>query len=114
MGITNMMRVLLLTALVCVAFVAADEWKDLSSADAPAPVGAEEKKTAVATDEKKADLGESEGWGGALMTSGSFTLMASNTVEEEEGELGEGEGWGGALMTSGSFTMMASNAGLEE
>merc|ERR1711988_398337 len=109
MGITNMMRVLLLTALVCVAFVAADELKDLSSADAPAPVGAEEKKTAVAT-EKKADLGESEGWGGALMTSGSFTLMASNAVEEEEGELGEGEGWGGALMTSGSFTMMASNA----
>merc|ERR1711977_389533 len=75
-----------------------DELKDLSSADSP-PL---EKKVA---EKAEATLGESEGFGGALMTSGSFTMMASQSMEEEEGELGEGEGFGGALMTSGSFTM---------
>merc|ERR1711985_50313 len=90
--------------------VTADELKDLSSADAPAPVT--EKKVAPAKAES--NLGESEGWGGALMTSGSFTLMAAGNSLEEEGELGEGEGWGGALMTSGSFTMMAAGNSLEE
>merc|ERR1711904_212719 len=104
------MRVVFVLAVIfCV--VASDELKDLSSVDAPAP--AVEKK-AVAPAKAESNLGESEGWGGALMTSGSFTLMAASSGLEEEGELGEGEGWGGALMTSGSFTMMAASSGLEE
>merc|ERR1711959_344281 len=82
-----------------------DELKDLSSADAPTD-------TKVAP-RKEASLGESEGFSGALMTSGSFTMMAASGMEEEEGELGEGEGFSGALMTSGSFTMMAAS-GMEE
>merc|ERR1712188_172022 len=92
-------------------FVQADELKDLSSADVAAPVEeASLEKSSVA--EKKSDLGESTGsmFAGALLTSGSFTMMASTGYEEEE--LGEGEGTGsmfsGALLTSGSFTMMAS------
>merc|ERR1712006_4575 len=73
------------------------------------------EKTDVAEPQKKSDLGESTGnmFAGALLTSGSFTMMASDSFEEEE-ELGEGEGTGnmfaGALLTSGSFTMMASSA----
>merc|ERR1712146_84474 len=102
MGNQSKMRALILLALIFVV-VTADELKDLSSADAPAPVT---EKKAVAAAKTDNNLGESEGWGGALMTSGSFTLMAANSGLEEEGEL-EGEGWGGALMTSGSFTMMA-------
>merc|ERR1712167_149879 len=97
-----------------VVFVQADELKDLSSADVAAPVEeASLEKSSVA--EKKSDLGESTGnmFSGALLTSGSFTMMASDGFEEEE-ELGEGEGTGnmfsGALLTSGSFTMMASSA----
>merc|ERR1711964_538280 len=88
--------------VLAIALVAsADELKDLSAADAPTPV------KDVAKD-KGTDLGEEEGsFGGALMTSGSFTMMAAGGFTEEE-ELGEGEGsFGGALMTSGSFTMMA-------
>merc|ERR1711998_345478 len=100
-------RVLAL-ALCAVVFVQADELKDLSSADVAAPVSLE--KTDVAEPQQKSDLGESQSvFGGALLTSGSFTMMASNSYEEEE-ELGEGEGqsvFGGALLTSGSFTMMA-------
>merc|ERR1711861_75704 len=94
-----------------VVFVQADELKDLSSADVAAPVEeASLEKSSVA--EKKSDLGESTGsmFAGALLTYGSFTMMASSDFEEEE--LGEGEGTGsmfaGALLTSGSFTMMAS------
>merc|ERR1712139_628879 len=97
---------------VAVVFVQADELKDLSSADVAAPVEeASLEKSSVA--EKKSDLGESIGsmFAGALLTSGSFTMMASSEFEEEE--LGEGEGTGsvfsGALLTSGSFTMMASS-----
>merc|ERR1712188_173100 len=98
-----------------VVFVQADELKDLSSADVAAPVeeASLEKSSSVA--EKKSDLGEGTGnmFAGALLTSGSFTMMASAAFEEEE-ELGEGEGTGsmfaGALLTSGSFTMMASSA----
>jgi len=63
----------------------------------------------------KANLGEGTGsFAGALMTSGSFTMMAAGGVDEEE--LGEGAGTGsfaGALMTSGSFTMMAAG-GVDE
>merc|ERR1711939_1220637 len=100
-------------ALSAVVFVQADELKDLSSADVAAPVeeASLEKSSSVA--EKKSDLGESTGnmFAGALLTSGSFTMMASSEFEEEE--LGEGEGTGnmfsGALLTSGSFTMMASS-----
>merc|ERR1712093_415578 len=95
------MRVAFIPLLFVLVFVTADELKDLSSADAP--------PSQVAA-KKEESLGESEGFGGALMTSGSFTMMASQAFEEEEGELGEGEGFGGALMTSGSFTMMASQA----
>merc|ERR1712093_361367 len=101
-NMNHAMRCLLVvTALAVLA--GGDELKDLSSADvAPA-------STEVEKQQSKPDLGESEGFGGALMTSGSFTMMASQNFEEEEGELGEGEGFGGALMTSGSFTMMASS-----
>merc|ERR1712225_20510 len=113
MGITDMKLIILAFALAAVC-VHADELKDLSSADVNAPVQeASLDKTSVET--KKSDLGESTGnaFGGALLTSGSFTMMASNSYEEEE-ELGEGEGtgnaFGGALLTSGSFTMMASAA----
>merc|ERR1712182_141939 len=109
---TQMSKILLVALALTIMLVSADELKDLSSADVP--VEKAEKSAAAVAKPEKADLGESEGWGGALMTSGSFTLMAATAAEEEEGELGEGEGWGGALMTSGSFTMMAANAGLEE
>merc|ERR1712146_752420 len=111
MGNHRTMRAIFALAVLFLIVASADELKDLSSADAPAPVA---EKKAVAPAAKDSNLGESEGWGGALMTSGSFTLMAAGAGLEEEGELGEGEGWGGALMTSGSFTMMAANAGLEE
>merc|ERR1712098_478882 len=99
----NVMRIVFV--LLAIALVAsADELKDLSAADAPTPV----KDVA----KENTDLGEEEGsFGGALMTSGSFTMMAANNVGFGE-ELGEGEeegSFGGALMTSGSFTMMAAN-----
>merc|ERR1711964_849588 len=105
MGIqADNMRVLFV--VLAIALVAtADELKDLSSADAPTPVKDVTKESS--------DLGEEEGsFGGALMTSGSFTMMAANGGGFGEEELGEGEGsFGGALMTSGSFTMMAANGG---
>merc|ERR1711988_902439 len=104
----HIMKLLLVALIVASVLVTADELKDLSSADTPAP--AVEKKAETKVEKAGgAQLGESEGFGGALMTSGSFTLMAAGGggSEEEEGELGEGEGFGGALMTSGSFTMMA-------
>merc|ERR1711964_335590 len=101
MGNRKKMRILFV--VLAVALVAtADELKDLSSADAPTPV-----KDVAKNDQN--DLGEEEGnFGGALMTSGSFTMMAAGGTGFQEEELGEGEGnFGGALMTSGSFTMMA-------
>merc|ERR1711964_337595 len=99
------MRVLLV--VLAIALIAsADKLKDLSAADAPTPVKDVAKESA--------DLGEEEGnFGGALMTSGSFTMMAASGAGFGE-ELGESEGegnFGGALMTSGSFTMMAASAG---
>merc|ERR1711959_321558 len=102
----SMRTVFLFLVLALTACVMADELKDLSSADVAAP------DTKVAAKAEESNLGESEGFGGALMTSGSFTMMAAGGMEEE-GELGESEGFGGALMTSGSFTMMASG-GMEE
>merc|ERR1712098_829383 len=106
----RIMRIVLLAAVLAfVAFAAADELKDLSSADVTAPDSKVAKK-------EEANLGEEAGFaGGALMTSGSFTMMAASSgIEEEEGELGEGAGFaGGALMTSGSFTMMAASSGIE-
>jgi len=45
-------------------------------------------------------------FGGALMTSGSFTMMAAGDSDRRR-QLN----FGGALMTSGSFTMMASSGG---
>jgi len=55
----------------------------------------------------------SANWGGALMTSGSFDMMASTSfsrrkLEETDRNRRELQNWGGALMTDGSFTMMAS------
>lgn len=92
-------------ALLALTTLHADELQDLSSADVAPAVESNVAKPA------KANLGEGTGsFAGALMTSGSFTMMAANGVGEEE--LGEGEGTGsfaGALMTSGSFTMMAAN-----
>merc|ERR1711939_276494 len=107
MGDKEMRAVCIFVALVAfAALVSADELKDLSSADVATPA-TDKAESKVATKEEQADLGESTGFGGALMTSGSFTMMAGGGVEEEEGELGESTGFGGALMTSGSFTMMA-------
>merc|ERR1711988_286566 len=102
-------------ALCAVVFVQADELKDLSSADVAAPVEAASLEKTDVAEPQKSDLGESTGnvFAGALLTSGSFTMMASSSFEEEE-ELGEGEGTGnvfaGALLTSGSFTMTASSS----
>merc|ERR1711924_73800 len=105
MGETAMRVALALLAVVALVAVTlhADELQDLSSADVAPSVEAKE-----VSKPNKADLGEGVGnFGGALMTSGSFTMMASSSLDEEE--LGEGTGnFGGALMTSGSFTMMAS------
>merc|ERR1711924_384683 len=104
---TTMRVALALAAVIALAAVTlhADELQDLSSADVAPPVEAKE-----VSKPRKSDLGEGTGsFGGALMTSGSFTMMASTGFDEEE--LGEGAGTGsfsGALMTSGSFTMMAS------
>merc|ERR1712093_281027 len=110
---TSIMKLVLVALIIASVLVTADELKDLSSADTPAP--AVEKKAETKVEKAGgAQLGESEGFGGALMTSGSFTMMAASAGFEEEGELGEGEGFGGALMTSGSFTMMAASAGFEE
>merc|ERR1711918_13704 len=91
-------RAFLLIAAVTVTLVAADELKDLSSADvSPAvePKAADETTLQRSDDAgDDANLGEGVGnaWGGALMTSGSFTMMASSSGGEEEEELGEGVG----------------------
>merc|ERR1711918_37800 len=106
--------IMALALSAAVVFVQADELKDLSSADVAAPVEEASLEKSSAPAEKKSDLGESTGsmFSGALLTSGSFTMMASTSFEEEE--LGESEEAGnmfsGALLTSGSFTMMASTS----
>merc|ERR1711964_618078 len=106
MGNMNMRVIFVVIAIALIA--SADELKDLSAADAPTPV----KDVAKESN----DLGESEGqFGGALMTSCSFTMMAAGSNFGEEEELGESEGqFGGALMTSVSFTMMAAGSNFGE
>merc|ERR1712093_301301 len=100
------MKLIILAFALAAICVHADELKDLSSADVNAPV--QEASLDKTVETKKSDIGESTGsnaFAGALLTSGSFTMMASNSYEEEE-ELGEGEGsnaFAGALLTSGSF-----------
>merc|ERR1712093_727749 len=84
----NMKTVLLFAIAFVIVAMQADELKDLSSADV-APPAAEKQVDA----QEKEDLGEGTGnFSGALMTSGSFTMMAATGFEEEE--LGEGEGTG--------------------
>merc|ERR1712164_129311 len=106
---THNMRTFVIAGLLVVALFAAaqaDELKDLSSADVAPTVSGEVE----ASEEDQADLGEGNAFSGALMTSGSFTMMASGNYEEEELGEGEGNAFNGALMTSGSFIMMASNS----
>merc|ERR1711881_334315 len=95
--------------VLCVLFIAvvmrADELKDLSSADVAAPAISDKPESKVAKEQEESDLGESTGFGGGLVTSGSFSMMASGGMEEEENELGESTGFGGGLVTSGSFSM---------
>merc|ERR1711908_21419 len=116
MGTFGMRSFVLFLALVAVSSLYADELKDLSSADVAPPVAAESATTITESKEHQADIGEGTGgFGGALMTSGSFTMMAAGSSMGEEEELGEGEGtggFGGALMTSGSFTMMAAGSSM--
>merc|ERR1712006_80377 len=85
--------ILALALSAAVVFVQADELKDLSSADVAAPVEEASLEKSSAPAEKKSDLGESTGsmFAGALLTSGSFTMMASTAFEEEE--LGERGSW---------------------
>ena len=54
--------------------------------------------------EKHEDRRRKLGFSGALMTSGSFTMMASTSLNRRQ------LSFAGALMTSGSFTMMASTS----
>merc|ERR1712034_192848 len=110
-----------LVFLLAIALVAsASELQELNNQDVdPVLDNAKEASTAAEEADEPDDVGESTGFGfgGALLTSGSFTMMAaSGGLEEEEEELGEGTGFGfgGALLTSGSFTMMAASGGLEE
>merc|ERR1711924_141339 len=102
--------VVLCFVFIAVVMVPADELKDLSSADVAAPALSNKAESKVATEEEESDLGESTGFGGGLVTSGSFSMMVSSSMEEEEGELGESTGFGGGLVTSGSFSMMASSS----
>merc|ERR1711959_456845 len=105
------MRVLYVAVVLSLAvtLLHADELQDLSSADVNPAV------QESASESKGNDLGEGTGsFSGALMTSGSFTVMAAGGGfgSGEEEELGEGTGsFSGALMTSGSFTMMAAGGG---
>merc|ERR1712146_280841 len=91
-------------------FAAGSELQELSNNDVDtADLAPAEKATAVA--ETSDDVGEGQfggTFGGALLTSGSFTMMAASGgfEEEESDELGEGQfggTFGGALLTSGSF-----------
>merc|ERR1711975_150321 len=80
-----MSRIVMLLAAIALVACMASEVEDLG----------------VQSVQKKADLGEKAttkagNWGGALMTSGSFTMMAASGMEEEEedkDELGEANDW---------------------
>merc|ERR1711959_418194 len=88
---------------LCVLFFAVvmvpDELKDLSSADVAAPAISDKAESKVAKEQEETDLGEETGFAGGLVTSGSFSMMASGGMEEEENELGEGTGFAGGLVT---------------
>merc|ERR1712057_154323 len=116
--------------LVLIAITQSSELQELSNTDVEPVVNLDADKTEVAAApehddigegqfggggfEEEEELGESQfgggGFGGALLTTGSFTMMAASGGFEEEEELGEsqfgGGGFGGALLTTGSFTMM--------
>merc|ERR1719421_1108078 len=80
-----MSRIVMFLAAIALVACSASEVEDLG----------------VQSVQKKADLGEKAttkagNWGGALMTSGSFTMMAATGTEEEEedkDELGEANDW---------------------
>merc|ERR1712054_634321 len=82
----TMSRIVMFLAAIALVACSASEVEDLG----------------VQSVQKKADLGEAAkaksgvGWTGALMTSGSFTMMAAGNAEEEEedkDELGEANDW---------------------
>lgn len=73
-------------------------------------------------DKRRRELQFGGAFGGALLTSGSFTMMAASggfrrklaeagSTEADKRELQFGGAFGGALLTSGSFTMMAASGG---
>merc|ERR1711934_543055 len=108
---SKMKSVFLFLALI--AITQSSELQELSNADVDADVSVanlEGAKTEVAETEHD-EIGEGQfgggGFGGALLTTGSFTMMAASGGFEEEEELGEsqfgGGGFGGALLTTGSF-----------
>merc|ERR1712086_161043 len=118
MGSIKRMRTVFAVLALCALVASASELQQLSNTDADTPVdmSADSKDVAVA-DEESSDVGEGQfggAFGGALLTSGSFTMMAASGgfEEEESDELGEGQ-FGGALLTSGSFTMMTASGGFE-
>merc|ERR1719310_2386022 len=104
---------------LCALVASASELQELSNTDVQ-PEGQEanmDSKDVAVADEESSDVGEGQfggAFGGALLTSGSFTMMAASGgfEEEESDELGEGQ-FGGAFVTSGSFTMMAASGGFE-
>merc|ERR1712153_264825 len=109
MGRQNMKSVFLFLALI--AITQSSELQELSNADVDADVNVanlDGAKTEVAEAEHD-EIGEGQfgsgGFGGALLTTGSFTMMAASGGFEEEEELGESQfgsgGFGGALLTTG-------------
>merc|ERR1711939_2801 len=80
----NKMRavVFLCVAFIAVVMVPADELKDLSSADVATPALSDKPESKVAKEQEESDLGETTGFGGGLVTSGSFSMMASGGMEE--------------------------------
>merc|ERR550537_90463 len=82
---------------LCALVASASELQELSNTDVQ-PEGQEanmDSKDVAVADEESSDAGEGQfggAFGGALLTSGSFTMMgASGGFEEEESdELGEG------------------------
>merc|ERR1739848_258881 len=95
--------------LALIAITQSSELQELSNTDVEPVVNLDADKTEVAAAPEHDDIGEGQfgggGFGGALLTTGSFTMMAASGGFEEE-ELGEsqfgGGGFGGALLTTGS------------